>query len=405
MKASTILSILLSIAFCSCMGRNQEPNVEHKNEELYGYEETYNDPLMENPEAEDMGKTKKEKFFATQQRTPLKTHRFMDARTGLVISTAEYPSDWEVISKPSYTLDQKIPVFLVQVQGPNNLKTFNTPIKVHISYDNPQTYQFMAQSSIAQMHRPLVSNHQIIQEEVRQRMQRSGFQYSSDIKLNKSETYFKQKIAQSGGNVHLDLLATVWESENGQKALVSVGKIAMRQPLSVVDHMTLWLYSVEYVFVDAAAFDTTVEQLENAIVSGKETAQWKQYMAQLNQQRMQESALRHQQNMANRRAAFNAHQQKMQGIWAAQDANHASFMNRSFGAGSSVSQQNFVNMINEEETVYNPLNGKNYQVNAFSTQNWMDSNGNLIQNNDLFYTPNGDINLNNREWVKVKKAY
>ena len=62
-------------------------------------------------------------------------------------------------------------------------------------------------------------------------------------------------------------------------------------------------------------------------------------------------------------------------------------------------------MINEEETVYNPLDGKNYQVNAFSTQNWMDSNGNLIQNNDLFYTPNGDINLNNREWTKVNNTY
>ncbi|MFK7812179.1 MAG: hypothetical protein AB8B59_06770, partial [Maribacter sp.] len=87
------------------------------------------------------------------------------------------------------------------------------------------------------------------------------------------------------------------------------------------------------------------------------------------------------------------------------DANHASFMNRTFGPGSDASQRRVVNMINEEETVYNPLNGNNYQVNAQSTQNWMDSDGNLIQNDDLFYTPNGDINLNNREWTKVNNAY
>ena len=51
------------------------------------------------------------------------------------------------------------------------------------------------------------------------------------------------------------------------------------------------------------------------------------------------------------------------------------------------------------------MDGKNYQVNAFSSQTWMDSDGNAIQNDDLFYTPNGDINLNNREWVKVQGPY
>ena len=106
--------------------------------------------------------------------------------------------------------------------------------------------------------------------------------------------------------------------------------------------------------------------------------------------------------MANRQASFEAHQRKMQGIWAAQDANHAAFMNRNFGQGSSTAQRDFVNMINEEETVYNPLTQQTYQVNAGSSEYWMDSEGNYIQNNDLFYTPNGDINLNSREWVRVR---
>ena len=95
----------------------------------------------------------------------------------------------------------------------------------------------------------------------------------------------------------------------------------------------------------------------------------------------------------------------MRAISAAQDANHASFMNRNFGAGSDTGQRQFLNTINEQETVYNPLTGNNYQVNAGSTEYWMDSDGNYIKNNDLFYTPNGDINLNNREWVKVGNAY
>ena len=158
-------------------------------------------------------------------------------------------------------------------------------------------------------------------------------------------------------------------------------------------------------FVDEAYFTETISTLENAIINAKENPQWKQYVAQLNHLRAQKAAQQHQVNMQNRQAAFNAHQQKMRGIWAAQDANHASFMNRTFGSGSDRSQQNFINMINEEETVFNPLDGKNYQVNAGSTQYWMDSEGNYIKNDDLFYNPNGGIDLGNREWVKVEKAF
>jgi hypothetical protein len=167
----------------------------------------------------------------------------------------------------------------------------------------------------------------------------------------------------------------------------------------------VWFYGVSYTFVDQNYFEDTLDKLYEAAIATEQNPQWDQYVAQLSRQRAQQAALDHQARMQTRQAVFNAHQQKMKGIWAAQDANHASFMNRNFGAGSNVGQQQFVNMINEQETVYNPLTGKNYQVNAGSTEYWMDSEGNYIENNNLFYTPNGDINLNNREWVKVKNAY
>jgi len=345
-------------------------------------------------------------FFDSFSKKKLKPHQFRDARTGLVVSSSNYPPDWKVISKPNYTIDQKLPVFLTQIQGPHNLKSFNTPMNVHISYQNPQTYQFMHKATTANLHRAMVSNQQIIEEEVLPRMQNSGFKFAGNISLPKSENYLNQKIsAESGGQVQLDLLATVWENGTGQKALATVGKIYMQQPLSYIDTMTLWMYSIDYTFVDEERFAQTISALENALISSKENQQWKQYVAQLKQMRAQKAAQQHQTNMRNRQAAFNAHQQKMKGIWAAQDANHASFMNRTFGSGSSTSHQNFVNMINEEETVYNPLNGKDYQIEAGSTQYWMDSEGNYIQNNDLFYNPNGDINLENREWTKVEPAF
>ena len=422
MRTTFFTFFLCLTLFNSCITINKNPENEgrqsYEEDELFLNEEydianenePFKEPDFENEEGFDteidQSNPKKDDFFNNSGKRGMKTHKFRDARTGLIVNSTEYPASWKVISKPTYTIDQKLPVFLIQTTGPNNLKSFNTPMKIHISYQNPQTYQFMQNSSTGTLHRPMISNQQILKEEVVSRMQKSGFKYVKSISLYKTENYLKEKIrTESNGQVQTDLLATVWENDKNQKALVSVGKIYMQQPLSFIDTMTMWMYSTDYTFVDSAYFEDTIEAFENALINSKENSQWKQYVNQLSQQRTQIAAQKARTGRINRERAFAAHQRKMKGIWAAQDANHSSFMNRTFGTGSSTSQRNFVNMINEEETVYNPLDGKNYQVNAFSTQNWMDSNGNLIQNNDLFYTPNGDINLNNREWTKVNNTY
>ncbi|WP_396591629.1 hypothetical protein [Allomuricauda sp. R78024] len=410
MKTAFFTFFLSLMLFNSCITINKSPedeNESHYEEEDIAYEnEAFEEPSFENEEGFDteilQHNSKKDGFFDNFGERGMKIHEFRDARTGLVVNSTEYPASWKVISKPTYIIDQKLPVFLIQTTGPNNLKSFNTPIKVHISYQNPQTYHFMENSSIRNMHRAMVANQYILEEEVAPRMEKSGFKFVKNIRLYKTENYLKGKIRnESNGQVQVDLLATVWENNKGQKALVSVGKIYMQQPLSFIDTMTMWMYSTDYTFIDAGHFDETIAAFENALINSKENPKWKQYVAQLSQQRAQIAAQKARTGRINRERAFAAHQRKMKGIWAAQDANHASFMNRNFGSGSSTSQRNFVNMINEEETVYNPLSGTNYQVNAFSTQNWMDSDGNLIQNDDLFYTPNGDININNREWVNV----
>ncbi|PXX27225.1 hypothetical protein [Arenibacter sp. ARW7G5Y1] len=404
MKAYAIRLILILSLLSACGNKNSP----HANTDFDAYDNGYEEDFTteSNFETEPSKTESKLGFFEKLGKKKLKTHQFRDARTGLVVSSSNYPADWTVISKPNYTMDQKIPIFLTQIQGPNNLKSFNTPLRAHISYQNPQTYQFMRNSTAANLHRPMISNQRIIEEEVLPRMQNSGFSFMENIRLPKLEDYLRGKInAESGGQVKLDITTTVWKNNNGQKALATVGKIYMQQPLSYIDTMTLWMYSTDYMFVDEDHFTETISTFENALINSKENPQWKQYVAQLNQLRAQKAAQQHQINMQNRQAAFNAHQQKMKGIWAAQDANHASFMNRTFGSSSDTSHKNFLNMINEEETVYNPLNGKNYQVDAGSTQYWMDSEGNYIKNDDLFYNPNGGINLGNREWTKVGKAF
>lgn len=410
-----ILIILPMLVVCLACGSQQKENSNNRNDGTYtdyqgntgNFEESeardiYDEDELDNEKPNSSNKSGGfiNNLYGEQK---LITYEFKDAHSGLTVQTVEYPSNWQVISKPTYTIDQKIPVFLIQILGPHQLKSFNTPINVYVAYRNPQTYQLMSQYGVpANMHRPLQSNEQIVDSEVRGRMEKSGFRYTGNIERPTAKRYLEQKIKETGGNFQMEITNTVWENENGQKALASVTKIYLQQTLSSIDEMIMWFYGVDYTFVDAPYFDQTLNQFENVLVSTKENPQWQQYVQQLNQQRMQIAQQQHQQRMRNNQAAFDAHQQKMKGIYAAQDANHAAFMNRNFGSGSDVGQQQTINMIHEEETVYNPLTGQNYQVEAGSTEYWMDSNGNYIQNNDLFYTPNGDINLNNREWVKVK---
>ncbi len=406
MKSTIVLSIFLALSLCSCMGRQEHQGENQYHGDSLKYEAAYGEAIPGHttfPEAEKQG------FFDRFNTTSPKTHTFRDARTGLVVQTSDYPSDWKVISKPLYTFDQKLPNFLVQVEGPNNLKHFNTPFKFYFTFSNPQMNQYVS-SPMNQMLRPIVGNQQIHQEEVAPRMQRSGFTYVGTKAMPREEAYARKILKDKGtGQEQLEIVNTEWKSETGQRALATIVKVALQQPISQQDYVMVWFYGVAYTFVDGRHFEQTLDDLYASATSTKFNPQWEQYVTQLAQQRQREqarkSAMDHQNRMNARWASFNAHQQKMKGIWAAQDANHASFMNRNFGPGSDIGQKQFVNMINEQETVYNPLTGKNYQVNAGSTEYWMDSEGNYIQNNDLFYTPNGDINLNNREWVKVQKAF
>lgn len=415
------LCLLLSFSpfLISCLGgpgsRTEKQNASDDYARQYSYEPAEEDyeEYEEYKEYADYEESGEKAFKPSRQNTGTKTtHQLRDARTGLIVSSATYPSAWQVISKPSYTIDQKLPSFLIQITGPDNLQSFNTPVTYHVHYQDPQMAQWMYNTPYGKLSRPLASPQRIFNEEVRPRMEKSGYQYLGEREQPDVTRYLQNKMASKFSmNTSLSIFNTEWKNESGQKALAGITLVSMQQP-AISGAMMVWYYSVTYTFVNEEVYEQTLERMKEATFSFQENPEWEQYVSQLrqqrafeNQQRLQLAAAQHQNRMQANQAAFNAHQEKMKGIWAAQDANHASFMNRNFGPGSDTGQRQFLNMINEEETVYNPLTGSNYQVNAGSMEYWMDSDGNYIRNDDAFYTPNGDINLNNREWVKVERAY
>ncbi len=419
-----ILFILVALALTASCGNRNSNNTNFDDEFFEEYldedgefdEEAFFEDYPDGPPAEKMAYSEKK----NQKKSGLKglfgkrtrTHSFRDPKSGLVVKNYEYPADWKVISRAMYDLSPQLPNFLIQIEGPDGLKAFNTPVKYHVIYSDPNLRAYLPES-VRRMHRREVSVQQLAREEVDQRMQKTGFRFVETRPTTEYENYVRQKLREDGnGNQRLEMYSTLWTNDQGLSGIATITKLALDMPLTANSYCTLWLYATDYTFAEDQHVDDIQDKIVQTVINSTETAEWKQYIqaVKLQQQKQNEelsrqSAIAHQNRMNARWASFNAHQQRMAGVSAAMDANHASFMNRNFGAGSSTGQRDFVNMIHGEETVYNPMNGKSYQIQHGAKQSWMDSEGNLIQNNDLFYTPNGDINLNNREWAKVHSDY
>jgi flagellar biosynthesis GTPase FlhF len=255
-------------------------------------------------------------------------------------------------------------------------------------------------------------------------MATQGFSFETIRPLTQLEQFFTLKVHESAPQAATNVLAAQWNGPEGQKALVIISYIKIQQPMFTGDIAHVWLYNTDFLMADKDSFDGAVQSFVEANLSIKDYPEWKNHVAAINSQRREETRRQtqqqiesnnratrellsnHQRTMAERQASFDAHQRNMADRSAASDASHAAFMNNSARSGtnssatSSGGQQGFLNMINEEETVTHP-NGNRYQVEAGAREYWMDSNGNYIKSNDLFYNPNAYLN-NTMEWAKVK---
>ncbi len=137
MKSHFIVFVFMIFLLTGCNGVSQQKDPGNSYTGESGFGNDNNEP------ANDEDNTDSKGLFSEASQNGKILHNFVDARTGLLVYSFEFPSGWNVISKPYYTQDQKLPLFLIQVQGPDNLKYFNVPIYMYISYDDPQTNQYM----------------------------------------------------------------------------------------------------------------------------------------------------------------------------------------------------------------------------------------------------------------------
>ncbi len=134
---------------------------------------------------------------------------------------------------------------------------------------------------------------------------------------------------------------------------------------STIDSGSFWMAQVSGITTSGDPQDY-VPMLDAMGRSHKMNPQWQAQQNQLHQQRMaqiqmntQQMTAQHQRNMAAIQQSAQAHQQRMQGIWSQNDASTKAFNDRM--AAGDTQQRNFLNYINDENTVVNSA-GQTYQV-------------------------------------------
>lgn len=322
-------------------------------------------------------------------------HYFVDGKTGLVVFHQEFPSDWEIMSRPTYNLDNDFPSFLHLKQNKNGMKAFNTPIQQFVAFQNPYSAQMMRNNGLNN-ERPLISPAGFVEQELMPLMNREGFKFLSYREFPELTAHLEKHVANVGlKNIEYKIYPTEWINSNNVKAVVFFNQMILHtDPAhSGGEVMAVWNYQLNFFFAPISIYESDLKIAMNADFNIIDNPSWGKYQIQVNNYRQQ------QKNML--------HQRKMRDINNARDIDHARFLDNLRGTytapayASSSSHSNFIDMIREEQNV--DLNGKTFKVNAGADNYWMTSDGKYIASNNQFYDPNRDPLYDNQQWDLATK--
>lgn len=336
-------------------------------------------------------------------------HYFVDGKTGLVVFEKDYPSDWDILSQPTYNLDNDFPTFLYLMQNKNGMKAYNSPIYQYVAFQNPQYAQMMRAYGVNN-ERPLISPLAFIENEIKPNMERQGFKFLSQREFPEVMAYLEEQKKILGiQNVEFIAFSTEWVNDRNIKALVTFNQLVLNYDSALTggEPMKIWSYQMGYFFAPANNYEKDLKIAIKADLNRTDSPNWQKYQSQVNNYRQQQRNVEHQNRMHNSQVQFDQHQRLMKDRYAANDANHARFMdnlrgtNAGSGYSSDASHNNFIDMIREEQNV--SLNGKTFKVNAGADHYWMNSDGEYIPSNDQFYNPNRDPIYDSQEWDLTTK--
>ncbi len=314
----------------------------------------------------------------------------MDTKRNMVSHHIPLPAGWK-INIPKTIEDPHI-------IGPDGIRVYYRTGGFYAFSQDLQTQQ-MYEMSGQPMRAPLTAK-QIVEQELVPTLRNEGIHFVKQYPLpqiaHRSKVYSNKLYKSMPSQNSFDAVGSEWTDKNGTSLLVIVD-----QSVNSGQGSIFWSYELKALEAPEKQFDTAKNAFIYGIVNTQDNPQQIQAYNVSEQQKSKQSWSQHNARMQQNQQNFDRQQQIHR---STSDAINNSIMGtyRSQQEASNRGQQQFRNYLNDENTVTNPYDGQQYQVESGADQYWMNRDGESIQSNDAFYNPNMDNGVNNQEWQKVR---
>lgn len=317
----------------------------------------------------------------------------MDTTRNMEMYRMPFPENWamhtpKTIEEPNIT-------------GPGGINIYYR-MGGSYSYNSDPYMQQLYQQTGQSMRAP-ISVEQIIEQDLKPQINKLGMKYIKQYPLpevaQRSKNYSSKLYKSLPTQESFNAVGSEWQDDQGNTALVIVD-----QSIRSGQGSTFWSYQYKILGAPSERFEAAKKAFIYAIVNTQDNAQQIRAYNASEQQKSNQSWGQHNARMRQNQQNFDR-QQKI--YRETNNAVNNSIMStyRNQSAASERGQRQFVNSINDESTVTNPYDGKQYQVEAGADQYWMNNDNEYIQSNDTFYNPNMDPYQNNQEWQELQPEY
>jgi len=296
----------------------------------------------------------------------------VDESFGLAIYREKVPANWQVFQKIQTNLNEGgFAYYLRDIYTPEGILLRDLGNAVHNAYFGLSADMVLTQAAATAVEHPRLGQ---------------GQQPSQVL-----ESSYKVQVKRQE---QMGQLLETWEIPfRGQQAEQAV------EGMIFVIH-TPWpqlgnagFLEIELVAAPADRFEQALAAYRSVLSSRQHNPDYIARKNQLNHQMSQQSAARHQQNMQNMRANFNAHQARMRDIYAASDARHESFMNQlrstptTTGSSGYSSHDAFIDQTHERSTFTDPYTGQEVHREGQYDYWYTDGQGNYHGTDDPNFNP------------------
>ena len=314
----------------------------------------------------------------------------MDSKRNMESARIPLPAGWKIVI-PKTIEDPSI-------VGPHGIKGYYRTGGFYSYSQDPQMQQVYQMSG--QTMRAPIQAKQIVEQDLVPLLREEGIylvkQYPLPQVAHRSQVYTSKLYKSLPSHDSFDAVGSEWTDKKGMSLLVIVD-----QSVNSGQGSIFWSYQLKALEAPKEHFEAAKNAFIYGIVNTVDNPRQIQAYNLSEQQKSNQSWAEHNARMQQNQRNFDRQQQTHR---STSDAINNSIMKsyRTQQESSDRGQQQFNNYLRDEETVTNPYDGQQYQVESGADQYWMNRDGHSIQSNDAFYNPNIDNEFNYQEWMEVE---